>query len=299
MADAPSLIRDVHAAGAMVLRPGREVLLVHRERYDDWSFPKGKVDPGEHPVATAVREVQEETGLVVRLGRPLPSQRYPNGKTMKTVHYWAGRVIAGDDVSGFEPNAEIAAVRWVPVDEAATLLTYERDRELLETAWGSRKRTHALVVQRHSRACARSEWTEEDRLRPLEEPGLRQAQTLGPLLAAYDVRRLVTSPATRCRETLAPYAAATGVDPEPVEELTEQAASAPGGPAAVAAVVTRLVEGLHASRRGTVLCTHRPVLPMVFEALGVDDPGLAPGEMVVVHLRKGRVVATEQHLPRE
>ncbi|ANH38135.1 Diadenosine hexaphosphate hydrolase [Nocardioides dokdonensis FR1436] len=297
MAAAPSLTRDVHAAGAVVFRPGREVLLVHRERYDDWSFPKGKVDPGEHPVATAVREVEEETGLRVSLGRPLPSHRYPNARAMKTVHYWTGRVVGADDVSGFEPNAEISDVRWVPVDEAAALLSYERDQALLQTARASRRRTQALVVQRHSRACARSEWTDDDRLRPLERPGLLQAEALGPLLAAYDVRRLVTSPATRCRETLAPYAATAGVDLEPLEELTEEAATGRGGPAAVAAAVTGLVDDLHAGRRGIVLCTHRPVLPMVFEALGVDDPGLAPGEMVVVHLRRGRVLATEQHLP--
>ena len=69
--------RDVVAAGAVVFRPGRQVLLVHRQRYDDWSFPKGKLDPGEHATTAAVREVGEETGLHVRLGPPLPEQRYP------------------------------------------------------------------------------------------------------------------------------------------------------------------------------------------------------------------------------
>src|SRR5689334_16387231 len=96
---------DVLAAGAVVLRKGR-VLLVHRPRYDDWSFPKGKLDPGETLPAAAVREVAEETGLDVRLGPPLTQQRYPTGGRMKSVSYWIGRVRDGHDVSGYEPNDE-------------------------------------------------------------------------------------------------------------------------------------------------------------------------------------------------
>ena len=293
MAAVPSRSRDVIAAGAVVFRPGREVLLVHRQQYDDWSFPKGKLDPGEHATTAAVREVEEETGLHVRLGPPLPLQRYATAKAMKTVHYWVGRVVSGDDVESYERNAEISDVRWVPVDEAADLLSYERDRELLQVALGRRKRTHALVVQRHARARARSTWRGDDRDRTLQQVGRTQAFDLVPVLAAYDVRRLVTSPAVRCLETLTPYAETIDADLEHVEELTEDAAT----PDSVAEVLAKLVHDVHASRRGAVLCTHRPVLPHVFAALGIDDPALAPGEMVVVHLRKGRVVATEQHLP--
>ena len=95
---------DVVAAGAVVFRPGREVLLVHRQKYDDWSFPKGKLDPREHPTTAAVREVAEETGLHVRLGPPLATMRYPNNGRMKTVHYWQGRAVGDDDVSAYEPS---------------------------------------------------------------------------------------------------------------------------------------------------------------------------------------------------
>ena len=85
-------LRDVRAAGAVVTRKGGDVLLVHRPKYDDWSFPKGKLDPGEHATAAAVREVAEETGLDVRLGPALLAQRYrmSNGR-IKAVHYWVGR----------------------------------------------------------------------------------------------------------------------------------------------------------------------------------------------------------------
>ena len=92
---------DVVAAGAVVWRKGREVLLVHRPRYDDWSFPKGKLDRGERAAVAAVREVEEVTGLRVRLGRPLEDQVYPTGRGRKRVHYWVGRVVGDDDVAGY------------------------------------------------------------------------------------------------------------------------------------------------------------------------------------------------------
>src|SRR3954469_10161873 len=91
---------DILAAGAVVLRKGR-VLLVHRPAYDDWSFPKGKLDPGEHAAVAAVREVGEETGVRVRLGVPLARQSYPNGGRTKVVDYWIGRVVGDADVSGY------------------------------------------------------------------------------------------------------------------------------------------------------------------------------------------------------
>ena len=116
---------DVLAAGAVVFRSGGQVLLVHRPRYDDWSFPKGKLDPGEHAAVAAVREVAEETGLRVRLGPPLSPQRYEvSGGRTKHVSYWIGRAVGGDDVSAYRPNDEIDAVEWVPVEEAADRLSY-------------------------------------------------------------------------------------------------------------------------------------------------------------------------------
>jgi len=107
-----------------------EVLLVHRPRYDDWSLPKGKADPGESDEACALREVLEETGLTCRLGRELPSTRYRDNKNRdKLVRYWAMEAIADD---GFTPNAEIDELRWLPVPEALGLLSYDHDRPVVE-----------------------------------------------------------------------------------------------------------------------------------------------------------------------
>ncbi len=278
--------RDVIAAGAVVFGRGRTVLLVHRPRYDDWSFPKGKLDPGEHPVTAAVREVEEETGLRVRLGAPLPSLRYRNGgDRMKTVHYWTGRAVDGEDVSGYVPNDEIDAVEWVDRDEAERRLTYPHDRETLQRARALPTKTRALVVLRHGAARSRRAWRHDDRLRPLVHAGQEQARALVPVLGAYDVGRVVSSSSTRCVETVAPYADATGWKVESQDGLTEEGATAES--------VLALVDGLVAGDDGAVVCTHRPVLPAVFDALGLEDPQLDPGGMLVAHLRKGRVVATE------
>ncbi len=276
---------DVVAAGVVVWRPGHEVLLVHRPRYDDWSFPKGKLDPGEAAPVAAVREVLEETGVGVRLGPPLPEQAYAVGAGRKVVHYWVGWAVDDDDVSGYVPNHEIDAVAWVPHDEALTRLTYPRDRETLAAAREWRKPSRALVVLRHGKAHSRKAWDGDDRDRPLDELGHEQARRLVPLLGAWDVTRVVSSSSARCVQTVEPYAGAVGQKVRTTVALSEEDATE--------AAVAEVVEGLFGRRRGSVLCTHRPVLPTVLAAAGVRPDSLEPGGFVVVHHRKGRAVTAE------
>jgi 8-oxo-dGTP pyrophosphatase MutT (NUDIX family) len=105
-----------------------EVLLVHRPRYGDWSFPKGKLEPGETDEQAALREVEEETGLRCELGAELPSTSYRDMKLRpKSVRYWALRPVAGEAA----PANEVDEVRWLPVDEAERLLSYDRDVAVL------------------------------------------------------------------------------------------------------------------------------------------------------------------------
>ncbi len=277
---------DVQAAGAVVLRKDA-VLLVHRPRYDDWSFPKGKLDRGELAPVAAVREVGEETGLRVRLGSPLNPQRYPNGNRMKTVSYWHGRVVGDHDVGGYLVNDEIDEVAWVPVDKARQQLSYRYDRQTLDEALDTEWRTHALIVLRHGQAWSRKAWRKNDRLRPLLSTGKHQVDRLTPLLAAYAPTRLVTSSSLRCVQSVAPYAAFSGWQVHETDALSEEDAT-------VASVVEIVDELLH-GKEGAVLCTHRPVLPSVLDAVGVKTEKLAPGELVVVHHKKGQIAAYERY----
>lgn len=288
--------REIVAAGVVVLRKAVDrdwsVLLVHRPKYDDWSFPKGKLDRGEHPAAAAVREVHEETGLEVRLHQPLQPQRYLVAKGPKVVHYWVGRVLDGrtHDVSGYHANDEIDRVAWVPASEAAARLTYPHDRTTLVEALLHRRRTSTLVVLRHGEAWARRGWHQDDRCRPLLASGRRQAAALVPLLAAYDVRRVVSSTSTRCVETVGPYLDSRGLPGELLDLLSEEDGDERGVRQLTGTLVAQLDE-----HGPTVLCTHRPVLPWVFAALGLADPGLDKGELLVAHVRRGRVLATKRH----
>ena len=278
---------EVRAAGAVVLRKG-QVLLVHRPAYDDWSFPKGKLDPGEAAPVAAVREVGEETGLRIRLGVPLTSQSYPNGGRTKVVDYWLGRVVGDPDVSGYLVNEEIDEVCWVGVDKAEKRLTYGHDRDTLREALASGKKTTALVVLRHGQAVQRKSWHEDDRRRPLVAAGTAQARAAAPVLEAYAVSRIASSSSTRCVDTVAPYAERSGWPINAHDGLAEEDATA----ASVLAVVDELVH----CGEGAVLCTHRPVLPAVYDALGIPTEPHATGELVVVHHRRGRVRALERHL---
>jgi len=279
------------SAGAVVLRKGPEVLLVHRPRYDDWSFPKGKLDPGEHQVTAAVREVAEETGVDIRLGPPLPTQAYEVGDgapRIKRVHYWVGRAVGDEDVSAYRPNAEIDEVQWLEVDKARKQMTYDYDRSTLDEALRLRKKTNPLVVLRHGKARGRKSWHGKEGDRPLDQAGEFQAEMVVPLLGAYGVTAAISSSAKRCWSTVAPYADVADLDVEVTDGLSEEQATE--------STVADQVLLVLARKEPTVLCTHRPVLPWVFSALGVPEQPLEPGALFVAHHRNGRVLATEDHV---
>jgi 8-oxo-dGTP pyrophosphatase MutT (NUDIX family) len=117
----------IEAAGGVVVRDGH-VLVVHRERYDDWSLPKGKVEPGESWETAALREVREETGFDCELGEPLGATLYAPGGHEKEVR-WFRMEPVGDAAA---TDGEVDEVRWLPLDDALRLLSYEGEREIVE-----------------------------------------------------------------------------------------------------------------------------------------------------------------------
>lgn len=252
---------DVLAAGAVLWRPatadpaGIEIGLVHRPRYDDWSFPKGKLDAGETLAAAAVREIAEETGFRARLGHRVAEARYAVPEGRKLVRYWAAQALDG----AFVPGAETDELAWLHPDDAAALLTYAHDRDVLGrfTRLGLPAATVALV--RHAKAGSRHRWDGDDDLRPLSGAGREQAAHLAELLALFGPDRLVTAPPVRCRETLAPLAARLGL-PVAAEPLLGEEGYWVHPPAGSA-----LVRGLGAGV--TVVCSQGGVIPDVVGAL--------------------------------
>jgi 8-oxo-dGTP diphosphatase len=120
---------EIRAAGGVVMRDGR-IAVVHRPRYDDWSLPKGKLDPGESWEQAALREIEEETGLRCRLERELDTTHYEVGGRPKTVRWWRMAVV--EDL-GSDPDDEVDDLRWVTPGEALAMLSYEQDKQLVRS----------------------------------------------------------------------------------------------------------------------------------------------------------------------
>jgi 8-oxo-dGTP diphosphatase len=203
--------RTVRAAGGVVYRSGYpdtgpQFLVVHRNRYHDWSLPKGKTDRGETFEEAALREVTEETGLSCTLEDYLGAVTYPTQRDRpKLVRYWLMRVKAGN----FVPNLEVDKVEWVGINGALSLLTYNRDARLVERAAAilENRSSTRLYVVRHANAGVRSKWKGSDKTRPLTEKGREQASVVADLLARHPVTAIISSKAVRCLQTVEPLAA--------------------------------------------------------------------------------------------
>lgn len=306
----------VYAAGAVCWRliDGKmHVLLIHRTVHGDITIPKGKVDPGETLPVTAVREIEEETGLAIALGLPLGVSEYamPGGKT-KIVHYWAAEVLPEHiQRSTFVPNGEVAALEWVTIKKARTYLSYAPDVEILDAfarlVTQGITSTFAIIALRHAKATPPHDWDGPDATRPLSDRGVAQAAALAGTVSAWHPLRIFASTATRCVTTVAPLSAATGV---PVKRTTLISQDAwEEGTADVRRIVGKRVR----ARKTAVLCSHGPVLPDILReiALATGSPvtpqvanaaALAPSGFAVVHLSSDNpsagILAIENHAPR-
>jgi 8-oxo-(d)GTP phosphatase len=287
----------IMAAGAVVWRPGRtgglEVGVIYRRRYDDWTLPKGKVEPGEHVLAAAVREVEEETGHRIVLGRPLPAQHYRPGRRDKIVRFWSAR--ADVDAPEWVGNAEVDEVVFLPIDEAMRRLSHDGERQTVAGLLEPPTATTPLVILRHTDALRRSEWSGADGERPLTERGRAEADQLIPALSAFGVSRVVTSDAVRCADSVRGYADRLGIEMELDHALSE--AGYEQSPEQAARAIRKLI----ADEAATVVCSHRPVLPELIAAAAADSGCDAPPEPLpaggfhVFHHVRGSVVAIETH----
>ncbi|EFG74012.1 hydrolase, NUDIX family [Mycobacterium parascrofulaceum ATCC BAA-614] len=285
----------MYAAGAVLWRPtdssnpGLEVAVIHRPRYDDWSLPKGKVDPGETAPVAAVREVREETGHQAILGRRLDMVSYPIEAGVKKVYYWAARSTGGD----FTPGNEVDELVWLPMVDALKKLSYAHDRKMLRHFTKHPADTHTVLVVRHGTAGRKSRFKGDDTQRPLDKRGRAQAEALVPQLLAFGATEVHAADRLRCHQTVEPLAEELGVTVHNEPALTEESyAKSPKR------ARQRMLE--IAERQGApVICSQGKVIPDLIEWWCERD-GVRPdksrnhkGSTWVLSLSAGRLVAAD------
>jgi 8-oxo-(d)GTP phosphatase len=214
----------VRAAGAVLWRrspAGVDVALVHRPRYDDWSLPKGKLDPAEPEAVAAVREVVEETGFTGPLGRGLGATAYDvvvDGRLVpKTVRWWSLEAVEG----AFTPGEEVDQLRWVDAAAAVDLLGTEAAP--LRHFLSAPADTVTVLVVRHAPAGDRSSFHGPDDERPLDDDGRLQSDLLADVLSLWRPVRVLSAPPVRCIATVVPLSSRVGHDVEVVAHWGEDA----------------------------------------------------------------------------
>lgn len=282
------------AAGGVLWRPDAEsgeprIAVIHRPGYDDWSIPKGKLDPGETEPVAAVREIFEETGHHVHLGRRVGKVSYPIPSGTKVVRYWAARSIGGE----FVANKEADDLLWLSPAQAAKRLSYPLDRKVLARFLKRPFDTQTVLIVRHGTAGRKARYKGDDRKRPLDGAGRKQAKSLVPQLLAFGADEVYAADRVRCSQTVEPLAAALGVPITLEPALTEEAyAESPK------AAHKRVLE-IAAESITPVICSQGKVIPYLIDWWCARD-GVKPdksrnrkGSTWVLSLAEGRLVAAD------
>lgn len=262
----------IRAAGGILWRSpdasdngSTEVAIVHRPRYNDWSLPKGKLAPGESEVDGAIREVLEETGFHVRLGRPLGKTRYLKEQDRvvrnKVVRWWAMEAMSG----AFVPTREVDELRWVSPDQARGMLTRPTDRDLLERFVAGPAASRMVLLVRHASAGSRGAWESDDRTRPLDDCGWAQSEALVRFLAHFDPTEILAADFVRCVQTVEPLADAMVIPIRPEPILSET-----GYPGREDEAVA-LLRTIGAPHGATVVCSQGDVIPDLLDRLAAAD----------------------------
>jgi 8-oxo-dGTP pyrophosphatase MutT (NUDIX family)/phosphohistidine phosphatase SixA len=281
---------EIRAAGGVVwcVNKGKvEVALVHRPRYDDWSLPKGKLQPDESELAAAVREVGEELGAQVTVSRRIGTVSYNAASARKTVTYWVMRHVHGQ----FVPNDEVDEIAWVRPRAAREKLTYHVDRRVMSDFAAVPIPDSVIVLLRHARAGKRSEWPGNDADRPLDPSGIEQARRLVPLLAYFAPDRIASADLARCVQTVEPLADELGLKVDADHVFADDAFGR--APTATEDAVLALAK----PGKVSVVCSQGQTIPRLVEHLG---RGVVPSDtrkaaFWVLSVVDGNVVCTDYY----
>lgn len=282
----------IRAAGAIIWRENSpfdlEVLVIHRPQYDDWSFPKGKVDDGESPIAAAYREVKEETGVDAVFGQYLGTTSYKVDENKKKVKYWMAR--AKGEAVPFVPNAEVDKIEWVDSKTARHFLTHDEDRDLLDDFMAKERYASTLVLLRHAKAVKRSEWNDYDLDRPLNNDGVQQSHKLVKQLEPFDIQGIYSSDATRCFTTVEPFSTVSGVKVNVSKDLNEESFEKS------AKTSVEYVRQVMKFDGNQLVSGHNPIIPHVLSKIArveYSSDDLSPADAWIVHHRGDKIVAVE------
>ena len=279
----------IQAAGAVVWRNQNgqtEIAIIHRPKYGDWSFPKGKAEIGESLIACAHREVLEETNIQTEFGAFLGDVEYltPDGK--KRVSFWAAKAINQID---FNPNSEVDQLSWVNVNKVKELLTLDTDKKILAQFIKLDFDTKPFILLRHAKAVTRDEWQGDDDDRPLDSLGQNQVNRLLALYQVYNLEQIHTSDAVRCYDTVNPIGKGLGIKLEVTGKLSESTYKKDKEKA------FDYAKDLIKEDARILLCSHNPILPRMLNKLtkksdvDADEGKLSPADAWVIH-RNGKEI---------
>ncbi|MBB4957571.1 NUDIX hydrolase [Micromonospora polyrhachis] len=261
----------IRAAGGVAWRPGDdgcvEVCLVHRPRYDDWSLPKGKLDPGEPALLAAVREIAEEADVQAVPQVRLATSRYVSNGHPKIVEYWSMRAVGA---GGFQPDTEVDQLRWLPVAKAIELVSYPHDATVLRSFAELPPVSVTLILVRHAAAGSRDTWSGPDTARPLDDTGRAQAHELARLVPLIRPVRLLSASTRRCVQTFDPTADRLDLSIE-VDGAFDEPTPGWGSEECGIAAADRLVE-LAIAGKPVAVCSQGRVIPDALERL-TSAPG--------------------------
>jgi 8-oxo-dGTP diphosphatase len=278
------------AAGAVVWRKidsnEVEVAIIHRPKYDDWSFPKGKVDIGEAEIACAHREVLEESNLDTQFGPYLGEVAYETIDGPKRVYFWSAKVVTSYP---FSANSEVDKLEWHSIKSAKKKLTLESDKEILSKFAKLDLDTKPFILLRHAKAVTRGEWQGDDDDRPLDSLGSHQADRLIPIYSVFKIEEIHSSDALRCYDTVSKLARRLEIKFEVNNKLGENAYKKDKERA------FEYCKDLIKVSKSILICSHNPILPKLLNKLtkksevAADDEKLQPADSWVIH-RNGKEI---------